>query len=291
MFLSILKWREFGRQSSSVRRIWRRNFHVQNYFGSPRGRTWSLAVEEHFYLLLPLFLSLLAMKKRNFISSIPSVPWIAVSLGVVCLGIRFWLDATVAFNTATHLAPTHLRIDSLFWGVLLGYFNVFRPEFFTRIGKQRPKALACALAFISPMFVLDLDTRFAHTAGFTMLYVGYGILLMVFVSTTSGSGLLGRLLFSPFGRALAWIGVLSYSMFLWHYDFGELVITEHLTWIVPQKCPDAIRWSVGLLLYVVLVTAVGFVMSKLIEEPALKFRNRLWPSRTPHPSTIPTTQE
>lgn len=266
-------------------------FHLQNYFASPRGRTWSLAMEEHFYLTLPVLLSLLAWKKREAMNAIPAVPWIAVSLGVICLGIRCWLDAAVPFNTSTHLAPTHLRIDSLFWGVLLGYFYVFRPELFTRIAERRTKALACALAFIAPMFVLDLDTRFAHTAGFTMLYLGYGILLMLFVSTEPGSGLLGRLLYSPIGRAMAWMGVLSYSMFLWHYDFGELVLMEHLTWIVPQQSPDAIRWSAGLLLYVALVTAVGFIMSKLIEEPALKLRNRIWPSRMSQSPAAPKTRQ
>ena len=84
--------------------------------------------------------------------------------------------------------------------------------------------------------------------------------------------------------------MLGYSMFLWHYDFGELVLMEHLTWLVPQQTPDALRWSAALLLYVGLVTAVGFIMSKLIEEPALKLRNRIWPSKMSQAPTAPKTR-
>ena len=32
--------------------------HLQNYLGTPRPHTWSLAVEEHFYLLLPVVVTL-----------------------------------------------------------------------------------------------------------------------------------------------------------------------------------------------------------------------------------------
>jgi len=39
-------------------------FHVQNYFDTLRAHTWSLAVEEHFYLLLPLVLLALTRLRR-----------------------------------------------------------------------------------------------------------------------------------------------------------------------------------------------------------------------------------
>ena len=57
--------------------------NVQNYFGTPLQHTWSLAVEEHFYLALPLLL-LWAPRRRNstagMVVSIPAIPVIAIAL-------------------------------------------------------------------------------------------------------------------------------------------------------------------------------------------------------------------
>ena len=254
--------------------------HVQNYLGSIRGHTWTLAVEEHFYILLPLLLSLLILRRGKPLAVIPMVPIIAVLLAILCLSLRCRLSFTAPFSTITRVAPTHLRIDSLFWGVLLGYLREFRPELFARIAKRRIAVLTCALVLISPMFFFDLDTPFVHTVGFTMLYVGYGLMLMVFVNTSSGSGLLGNLIHSPIGRGMAFIGVYSYSIYLWHLDFAELILIERLNWIVHPSCPAEIRWTLGLVLYVGLATAAGVLMCKIIEQPVLELRNRIWPSKT-----------
>ena len=254
--------------------------HLQNYLGSVRGRTWSLAVEEHFYLLLPVLLWLLVSRKRGRLDAIPAIPFVAVSLAVLCLSLRCWLYFTRPFATNVHLAPTHLRIDSLFWGVLLGYLYEFRPAVLEQLSRRRIPALTCAAALIAPMFVFDLNSAFAHTIGFTMLYLGYGIMVSVFVYTPPQSGLLAHLLYGPFGRGLAFIGVYSYSIFLWHYDCAELVLRERLKWIVPLDCPIELRWTIALVLYIAMATATGFLMAKLIELPALKLRNRLWPSGT-----------
>ncbi len=59
--------------------------HVQNYWLSPRVQTWSLAVEEHFYLILPFGIALVARTRR------PGA-WltaIAASLMVGCLALRW----------------------------------------------------------------------------------------------------------------------------------------------------------------------------------------------------------
>jgi peptidoglycan/LPS O-acetylase OafA/YrhL len=266
--------------------------HLQNYLWTIRGQTWSLAVEEHFYLFLPPLLLVLTLWKPGRITEIRAVPVIAGLLVIVCLGLRLWTTATVPFNAYKHISPTHLRMDSLFWGVLLGYLYKFRPAWAEPLFRSRKWLLVCGLALIAPMVFFDDVTPFAHTIGFTMLFMGYGCILIAFVSTSEGSGRLANLLYSPIGRSLAFVGFFSYAIYLWHVDFALAVLVQRLDWIVPKSAAGGLRWAVALLIYTAMATGAGIVMTKLIEQPALALRNRLWPSRTdasPAPSTEAAT--
>ncbi len=78
------------------------------------GVFWSLAVEEHFYLVFPL--AYIAMRKW------PPNRWHQVSVLVfvclVVLGWRIFLDATGASDVRLYYA-TDTRVDALLWGAVL----------------------------------------------------------------------------------------------------------------------------------------------------------------------------
>src|SRR5687767_1067051 len=85
-------------------------FFVQNYFSpSVTWATWSLAIEEHFYLMLACLTWCLVRWRSQPFRCIPVI-WITVA--VSCLAARMSLMDR-PFDTSTHLLPTHLRIDAL----------------------------------------------------------------------------------------------------------------------------------------------------------------------------------
>src|SRR5690349_16724000 len=96
---------------------------LQSYLEGAWNHTWSLAVEEHFYLLLPLLLAaLLQLRKRGdnpFWLLLPGFGVVAVAM----LGLRIYTAATVPFDYSTHMFPTHLRLDSLLMGTTLAYLH------------------------------------------------------------------------------------------------------------------------------------------------------------------------
>src|SRR5437899_9939924 len=64
-------------------------FHIQNYAGAVYApHTWSLAVEEHFYLALPFLLVLLVWRRKAPLTSIPGLPAIALLVFVGCAVLR-----------------------------------------------------------------------------------------------------------------------------------------------------------------------------------------------------------
>lgn len=252
--------------------------HVQNYADGTRRHTWSLAVEEHFYLLLPLVLVFASRRRAAGAAGLPIVPRIAVGLVVGCTALRVVTSALWPFKLETHFWPTHLRIDSLFFGVFLAYLHHYRPGLVEPASRHHGKLLLFGAAMVAPMGFLPISGFFVTTVGLAMLYVGYGAILMATVHAPPTS-LLSRLFGSAAGRWLGFIGFHSYSIYLWHIDLAQIPIMKALARGIGGGLPAEIRWFAAMGVYVIAASAVGLVMGFLIERPALRLRERLFPSR------------
>lgn len=257
-----------GHYAVSARQAAGELFFLQNYLGYFWNHTWTLAVEEHFYLILPAVLLVCAARggKRPF----HALPACLVGLFVVVLGLRLGTQALAAgkpFDTVRSVLPTHLRIDSLAFGVLLSYLHHFRAEalgrFFLRVRYFLP---AVALLCYLPAMLFEIEhTPFLYTWGFTLLYVGNGALLLLALHAAPRGDVISR--------AVSFVGVHSYSIYLWHI-FVILSVVPRLRPFLPASHGAA--WA--LLGYLALSVAIGIAMGKLVEGPALRLRDRLFPS-------------
>jgi peptidoglycan/LPS O-acetylase OafA/YrhL len=257
--------------------------HIQNYLFRyrPRLHLWSLAVEEHFYLILTALLWLLARRARGRLDALPQIPILAVSLMIFCTVARYLTRQQLPAGYGGFVMyATHLRVDGLFFGVLLGYLYHFRESALASIARYRALLLLAGLALVSPMMVLDWRPGlFVTSLGLTMLYVGYGCLLLVMVYTRPGAGLLGRLVTSFPARVVAFIGYYSYAVYLWHLDLGRAPLLYLLGHGFLAGMAPELKWLCATLLYVTAAVLGGVVCGRLIELPALALRDRLYPSR------------
>lgn len=119
--------------------LWQNALNIQNYTGTALGFTWSLAVEEHFYLVLPALL-LLLYKSRHLR---PKIPVILSSCCVVILCGR--IVSVYFFHGEEPYMKTHARVDSLLFGVLLSYAFYVHRDKFNRMLKWRPILFLCSL--------------------------------------------------------------------------------------------------------------------------------------------------
>lgn len=250
--------------------------HLQNYLGLPAeaNHTWSLAVEEHFYIVLPVMLLLLAKTSRGL-----KPRWFGG------LGVGFLVMVLAVRVLSTHqgglwfpqLGETHLRLDALLCGVLLAYLRQSNGELFARIGKHWMLLLLLAAVLMLPAWYEGRNQYTLKTIGLTMTYLSYACLLVAFVNARSSGSMLGRALASPPARALAWIGTLSYGMYLWHFQFGNLVTSRVLA-LVPLSA-GATHWVIGTIIHVSSAILLGLLSTLLIERPMLALREKLAPSR------------
>jgi len=279
--------------SGTLYALWPNFVHLQNYihvenpFALAPEHTWSLAVEEHFYLALPLLLLFLTRGARR--ERLSLIPWISVALLIVCLGLRM-TNFSRPFYRYTQLFPTHLRIDTLFLGVCLSYLYHFNPALWRRFAARKSVPFVLGLAFVAPMLWLPEASPFVFTVGFTMLAFGYACLLIAAVPLPGEPAPVSALWRNPLVRGVAWIGLYSYSIYLWHRDLG-LEPVEH--WLEPVWRGFGTAWQGALFLILGISAAVisGCVMGKLVEFPVLRLRERFFGAKkSPAPGiAVPAT--
>lgn len=263
-------------------------FYVQNYRPSVWGQTWSLAVEEHFYILLPLLLFVLIRYSRDRLNPFRAIPVAFLVVAVACLVFRIITMTSVPAADLTWtisgqaLTFTHERMDSLFFGVLLGYVHHFRPAYL-RVLDSRLHAflfalLAAALLFPCTIFSMT-DGRFMLTIGLTLLYLGFGIVLMLTLRAQGMlHGIIARVV-AQIGNVFAFVGMYSYSIYIWHVAISAL-----LPGFIRLVTHDRIDLRGSDTFYVAASILFGILMSRLIEYPILRIRDRLFPAG-PQPVT------
>jgi peptidoglycan/LPS O-acetylase OafA/YrhL len=252
---------------------------VQNYSVLRYTHTWSLAVEEHFYLLLPTTLALLlwgAVRSRRS-EPFRAVPALYASVAVVCLVGRLLMANTgLPFSIYRQYVVTHLRIDSLLAGVCLAYLIRFRKPWIDAIRPARWALLLMGIACFVPTFMGDMEqVQFMFTWQFTILQIGSAMLILF--------GATGSTMSAPplLARTTACIGRWSYAIYLWHPPMamaGTLFILKAFG--LPT---DGWTYPLMMAIYIGLATLIGAIVTRLIETPALQLRDRWTKSRTPGP--------
>jgi peptidoglycan/LPS O-acetylase OafA/YrhL len=251
---------------------------VQNYFSGVWNHTWSLAVEEHFYIGLPfLLLGLVWLGRRAGDPFRLLVPLGAVAV-VVLAGLRCANAWRQPYSNPSHLFPTHLRADSLLAGVLLAYcWHFHRARFDRFIGGRRRMFLVAGIACFVPAFLFQLETVwFVSTLGLSLFALG----AVLVIAAGLGSEAPGV------ARWLVPVGGCSYSTYLWHMPV--------LIWGVPL-CERAIGYpldeGVRMAVYLAGSLVVGASMAWLIEKPSLRLRDRWFPSASERPAISKPTAE
>jgi peptidoglycan/LPS O-acetylase OafA/YrhL len=254
----------------ALHQIWPSVFALQNYLHTAAEQIWSLAVEEHFYLLLPIVLVALPRHNRDGRLTIPALPALAATVCVAGFFLRVFDDGITD--------RTHLNIDAMFFGVLLAYCHQFHYDQFSRFTARPEPLLLIAAALLIPFLTNLSIPLFPDSTIHLTLYLAYGLILIALVQTPLDRHWLGKLLSSPPSRLIAFIGFYSYAIYLW---FNDLVaqpmfyfLEHHLRHVSPT-----LLWPAAMLVYIAATTLVAVIMAKLIEIPMLALRNRWFPAR------------
>lgn len=271
LYLFVPLWRE----TSGPYAGWQYATYTWNLLllGYPNERAfshvWSLCVEEHFYLLLPLLL-LIFMRKPSVRKA--SIFLLSILLGGI--GLRAWLLYHVVLTASAHQGfmmmryiyyPTYSRLDGLVVGVTLAIVRTFRPIWWSRLTEHGYILSLLGLALIAEaLHLCAFDFPMASLPGsilfaFPVLALGFGLLV---ASALSERGILSRK--CPGAAAVA---ALAYSLYLTHKSVA------HATHILLPRLTDQADWQ-SLAIYLLACIGVASLLYAAVERPCLRLRDR-----------------
>jgi len=273
--ISVLIFRATGQTRTTTQLIVELLF-IQNYFPGVWLYTWSLAVEEHFYLGLATLFR--ALKFFNISRSIRFVP--AVCLWV-CLSV-FYLRWKQVYSSPVyfffmHAFSTHLRIDSLCFGVLISYLVCFHnlSAKLDKISALIPILLGTFL--LLPAFIYPRETHsWILVWGLTIFYLGSGLIVLGALKLKSSTHQLLKMIGN--------LGSASYSIYLWHVPV-KIWFLPAVTKRFQISNPE---FEFGL--YFLSSFIIGWVMHRLVEKPVLQLRDYFYKT-SPSPLDSPSHLE
>lgn len=209
--------------------------------------SWSLSVEEHFYLFWPLVLLALWRLGAGKLLATLAVLYLLASVwrvGVLASGADWWV--------------VYFRLDTRLSGLMFGACLAALCRVISMAGlTERAKWLLVGGVVLAVALVRSGGWR---DNGMLI----YGVTAAEFATATliltvvDGRGVVARLLsFAP----LSWLGKLSYSLYLWHYP-------------VLRYLRDYGDWQIALLLGLPVSLALAALSYATVERWGLKMRTR-----------------
>ncbi|WP_242371188.1 acyltransferase family protein [Anaeromyxobacter sp. SG26] len=246
---------------------------AQNY-ANPWGWvvTWSLCIEEHFYLALPLVaLATLRAPMRAV--------WVIGGLALLLSPALRWASfgemarGSYGDFVGNFYSPTHLRLDGLVFGVLLAAVRTFRPQTWTRAtSRGGVLAVAGTVLVVASTFTpwatgsgvdgLDRMRFFAAVPGFFM--VSLGVALMI--PWASSAPVRHRWIALP----AVFVAEHAYALYLTH---------EQVIGAVKRLVVRGLPYAVAPVAVAIGAVLVAVALRQLVEKPGLKLRERMLVSR------------
>ena len=252
---------------SKLNDYWPNFLFLQNYVGSnPAMHTWSLAVEEHFYILLPILV--LWLSRRGSLRWLTAIGLLSPVIFTI-LRLACWYLGDPYIDPAKHpfMFATHLRMDGLAIGVGLRSLKEYSPPVFQALGRWRWLWLIAG----TTLMLLPVPVLPTVQVGAAMVLLGVIHLGAADFGFLSGVGV-------PVIRFLGWIGLYSYSIYLWHATLvgvSSKVFISHLH-LDPLR---PFSWFLNRILIVASCVVGGWAAARLVEWPVLKIRERYFPAR------------
>lgn len=256
----------------SMAPTWRFLTFTQNIglnYGETFTHSWSLCIEEQFYLVLPLAVMLLVGSRRT-----PRLLWAglcaAIAAGITARGVAF-MDGKDVFAAPVYYSSL-CRFDELLPGVAIAILKNFHGEAFARLLRHGNALLLAGLAMAAAVLygvMNEVPNAFLASAlGFSLVSVSFALLTCAALSPAS---VLNRLRVPGAASLALW----SYAIYLVHKPVFMA--------LRPQLLVRGIDPGAPLTVVCVMAAAImgGWLLYTVVETPFMRLRARSYPVQEP----------
>jgi peptidoglycan/LPS O-acetylase OafA/YrhL len=223
-------------------------YQTSDYFSTASGEkpllhTWSLAVEEQYYIFFPVMVTAFWFIGKKYLLSIIAL------LSVISLLYSQYISGIGEVDANFYLIFS--RVWELFFGSLIAFSNLHTLSI-RRWGKDIVGIVGLSLIFYSLIY-FDKQTPFPGI--YTLIPVlGTGVIIAFIDNTTYVGRFLSNKLFVA-------IGLISYSLYLWHQPVFAFLRLK----TIREPQPIMFVWAIAL------IFALSYLSYKFVEKP---FRNK-----------------
>lgn len=255
--------------------------------------SWSLSIEEWFYLLTPLGMVAISLaSKRSTRSRLLLGYALLIIVGVFAYRAADFLLAQSSWDFGTR-KQIFMHLDALMFGVLVAWLKFYHAGWYTRLARQTWIGVVAAGGgvFLAARYVyipiaqntIDGDL-FAHTLLLSLFGVCCAALVMTFESSMPG----GNGNESWMTRAVRHVSTHSYGYYLLHWPIFTVVVYEAT---VHANASGLLQSGALNALALLATVVVGAVVYRLYEAPIMRLRDRIRigsrPARQPASSATP----
>ena len=217
--------------------------------------TWSLAVEEQFYLIIPLILFL--FRKNTKLT-------IVIILALAVFSI-LWMNAALEINAKANYYLLFSRFWELAVGVLLAYFFFYNPKELKIFKDMLPSWLGMLMIAALIIFCIYYTELTPYPSNLTLPIIFITALIIIIAN---GNNVTGMILSNPI---LVYIGKISYPLYLLHFPLivfsKELLLPLFETWQV--------NFIAIFLTFLISIFVYHFIENKVRSRSVLKSRKML----------------
>ncbi len=182
-------------------------YHAEESTNIPLLHTWSLSVEEQFYILFPIFIFIVFKYYRNkILISIISIIFLSL-----------FLSTYASFNHPSanfYVLPS--RVWEILFGSLIAYLEIFKNEKFSSSRFKNFLTFFCLILIF--LFANLANENTFHPSLITLAPVLSSFIIICYCKEKNF--ITSKILTSKY---LVYLGLISYSLYLWHYPIFVLI--------------------------------------------------------------------
>ena len=170
-----------------------------------------------------------------------------------------------SYTGAPLFTQTHLRIDTILWGVFVAYFYLYNKNYFDVLFRYKNGFVVGALLLIAFAIILFVKLTFVfQLIGFNLLAIGFSIFLLLSIKVER----FNNSFFDRVFNMISHIGTCSYSVYLVHIPLNLLILSFSFS------KTESYNYYIANSIYIVCSILGGILINKFIEQPILKLRNK-----------------
>lgn len=267
VLLLLVFHKTFGSQAPP--NSWYYFFFVQNFSDSVEhffAPSWSLSIEEWSYLIIPLVLIMLPVRKYSGNTiMIFCVAWAALIL----IARYYPVTKPVPEYESEIRKNIPLRLDAIIYGFAMANIKIHYPKFFNRLSSAKVFAASVIIFLILNIYIgntLVYDFVGAKTIPGTIGFTLVGILISLWVPFLNDHWFVRKIgNFSPAKAVFGHVSQYSYCLYLVHYTVFGIIITYTTL---------SMHWFIQFVLALIIIFMISAASYYYFEKPILDWRDR-----------------